>query len=225
MIIKNIFYKLAKKIFSKIKILILRSKNVKISFFSFVWKVKFEGYNKIYRNCKIEISEIGLGTYIAEGGDICRTKIKRFCSIGPNLKTIIVYHPTSIYISTHPAFYSPYKQAGFTFVNKTKYEEYKMIDETYCIEIGNDVWIGSDVIILGGVKIGDGAIIAAGATVSKNIPPYEIWGGNPIKKIKDRFTEKEKEELIKRKIWEKDFEFIKRNSFNFSSIERIKEIK
>ena len=225
MIIKIIFYKLAKQIFSKIKILVLYSKNIKISLFSFIWKVKFEGYNKIYKDCKIEMSEIGLGTYIAEGGNICKTKIKRFCSIGPNLKTVIVYHPTSIYMSTHPAFYSPYKQAGFTFVNRTEYKEYKMIDETYCIEIGNDVWIGSDVIILGGVKIGDGAIIAAGAIVSKDIPPYEIWGGNPIRKIKSRFKEEEKEKLLKKRIWENNFEFIKRNSFNFKNIERMEEIE
>lgn len=57
--------------------------------------------------------------------------------------------------------------------------------------IGNDVWIGSNSVILAGVTIGNGAIIAAGSVVAKDIPPYEIWGGNPAKKIKDRFASEE----------------------------------
>jgi len=54
------------------------------------------------------------------------------------------------------------------------------------IEIGSDVWIGCNVVILEGVCIGNGAIIAAGAVVTKSIPDYEIWGGIPAKKIKSR---------------------------------------
>jgi acetyltransferase-like isoleucine patch superfamily enzyme len=54
------------------------------------------------------------------------------------------------------------------------------------INIGSDVWIGANVIVLKGVTIGDGAIVAAGAIVNKNIPSYEIWGGIPAKKIGER---------------------------------------
>ncbi|MDD3078965.1 MAG: acyltransferase [Paludibacter sp.] len=54
------------------------------------------------------------------------------------------------------------------------------------IEIGEDVWIGANAIILKGVSIGNGAIIAAGAVINKNISPYEIWGGIPAKKIGER---------------------------------------
>lgn len=53
--------------------------------------------------------------------------------------------------------------------------------------IGDDVWIGTGSIILSGVHVGDGAIIAAGSVVTKDIPPYEIWGGNPAVRIKNRF--------------------------------------
>jgi chloramphenicol O-acetyltransferase type B len=55
------------------------------------------------------------------------------------------------------------------------------------IIVGNDVWIGTNAIIIAGVNIGNGAIIAAGSLVNKNIPECEIWGGIPAKKIKDRF--------------------------------------
>ena len=53
--------------------------------------------------------------------------------------------------------------------------------------IGNDVWIGYGAVILGGVTIGDGAIVAAGAVVTKNVESYVIVGGNPAKKISERF--------------------------------------
>ena len=55
-----------------------------------------------------------------------------------------------------------------------------------CIEVKDDVWIGSGCVILGGVTVGKGVIVAAGAVVNKDIPDYEIWGGVPAKKIKSR---------------------------------------
>jgi acetyltransferase-like isoleucine patch superfamily enzyme len=54
------------------------------------------------------------------------------------------------------------------------------------IEIGEDVWIGTHVVILPGVRIGKGAIIGAGSLVNRNIPEYEIWGGVPARFIKKR---------------------------------------
>ena len=55
--------------------------------------------------------------------------------------------------------------------------------------IGNDVWIGSRVTILPGVHIGNGAVIGAGAVVTKDVPEYEIWGGNPARKLKSRMVD------------------------------------
>lgn len=57
--------------------------------------------------------------------------------------------------------------------------------------IGNDVWIGARCTILCGIRIGNGAIVATGSVVTKNIPPYEIWAGIPAKKIGMRFSEEE----------------------------------
>jgi acetyltransferase-like isoleucine patch superfamily enzyme len=54
------------------------------------------------------------------------------------------------------------------------------------INIGTDVWLGCNVVILKGVEVGAGAIVAAGAVVTKSVPPYEIWAGVPAKKIGDR---------------------------------------
>ena len=60
------------------------------------------------------------------------------------------------------------------------------VTEAEQIIIGNDVWIGARVIILPGVHVGDGVVIGAGSVVTKDIPDYEVWGGNPARKLKSR---------------------------------------
>ena len=64
--------------------------------------------------------------------------------------------------------------------------------------VEDDVWIGTNAIILSGVRIGKGSIIAAGSVVTTDIPSCEIWGGNPAKKLKDRFESDDKKELYLR---------------------------
>lgn len=67
--------------------------------------------------------------------------------------------------------------------------------------IGNDVWIGQNVTIIPGIKVGDGAIIAANSTVVKNVEPYAIVGGNPAKLIKKRFSDEIIKILLKLQWW------------------------
>lgn len=74
--------------------------------------------------------------------------------------------------------------------------------------IGNDVWIGQNATIMPGVRIGDGAIIAANTTVTKNIDPYTIAGGNPVKVIRPRYGEDVVQLLLKLKWWDWDEEKI-----------------
>jgi len=69
------------------------------------------------------------------------------------------------------------------------------------VEIGNDVWIGRNVTILSGVKIMDGAVIAAESVVTKDVGPYEIWGGNPARFIKKRFSDELINQLVLIKWW------------------------
>lgn len=74
--------------------------------------------------------------------------------------------------------------------------------------IGNDVWIGHNATILPGVKIGDGAIIGAYSVVAKDIPPYAVAVGNPVKIVKYRFDEELISLLLKYKWWNKEEEEI-----------------
>ena len=77
--------------------------------------------------------------------------------------------------------------------------------------VGNDVWIGYNSTIMPGVKIGDGAIIATNSTVTKDVEPYTVVGGNPAKEIRKRFTENEINKLLKIRWWNWSIEKITKN--------------
>jgi len=173
----------------------------------------FEGKNKINHKCNIANSTIGKGTYIGANSDLANTLIGKYCAIAQNVKVISATHPTSKFVSTHPSFFSVFKQAGFTFVDKQKFEETIFWDKKsgVTVKIGNDVWIGEDVKIIGGIEIGNGAIIATGAVVTKNVLPYSVVGGVPAKHIKFRFTENIIEFLQKINWWEQDDEWLTSN--------------
>ena len=151
-------------------------------------------YVKLYSPYHISSSEIGDYTYIAQNSHISISKIGKFCSIGPNLLCGWGIHPTDG-ISTSPMFYSTMKQNGMTLSAENKIEERKGIT------IGNDVFIGANVTILDGVTIGDGAVIGAGAVVSKDIPPYAVAVGCPIRVIRYRFDQKTRDRLLDIKWW------------------------
>lgn len=213
------------KIYKPILKLVIRNKKVYLGKkVKFNEKSYFQGYNKIYSGVNVVNSKIGLGTYISNNSKLINCNIGKFCSIASEVNTAIGRHPLFPFISTHPSFFSLKKQAGFTFVDENKFKEFNYISEKENISyyIGNDVWIGYGVTLIEGIKIGDGAIIAASSVVTKNIPPYEIWGGNPAKKLKDRFSQEDKEKLLKLKWWNKDLEWIKKNKDKFSNINKIK---
>lgn len=128
--------------------------------------------------------EIGDYSYVAKNCAVTNCTIGKFSSIGPNFCCGLGIHPTNG-ISTAPMFYSPSKVNGSTLVITPK------LDESKHTTIGNDVFIGANVTVLDGVTIGDGAVIGAGAVVSKDIPPYAIAVGCPIRIIKYRMTEKQ----------------------------------
>lgn len=83
--------------------------------------------------------------------------------------------------------------------------------------IENDAWIGMNAMIMPGVTIGEGAIVAAGSVVAKDVPPYTIVGGNPAKEIKKRFTDKEIEKLKEMRWFDWEREKIERASHILSS--------
>lgn len=86
------------------------------------------------------------------------------------------------------------------------------------INIGNDVWIGYNATIMAGVTIGDGAIVAANATVIKDVAPYTIVGGNPALEIKKRFSDDTIAKLLELRWWDWDIEKITKNIQNLTDL-------
>ncbi len=167
---------------------------------------------KLYSRHCISNCTIGDYTYIAPNSIISMTTIGKFCSIGPNLLCGWGIHPTNG-ISTAPMFYSTMQQNGMTLSSEDKIEERKPI------VIGNDVFIGANVTILDGVTIGDGAVIGAGAVVSKDIPPYAVAVGCPIRVIKHRLSQEQIECLMRIKWWNFDDEKLKDVEKHFFDID------
>lgn len=178
----------------------------------------FGGINKIGKHTSICGSEIGRFTYMVSYNRLENVKIGNFCSLGQNITIINTLHPSKDFVSTHPAFYSTGKQAGKSFALKDTFSEHSLIEGRKVI-IGNDVWIGSNATLMGGIKIGDGAIVGANSLVTKDIPPYAIVGGVPAKVIRYRFTPEQIEKIEKVQWWDKDDEWLESRVKQFQSIE------
>jgi acetyltransferase-like isoleucine patch superfamily enzyme len=177
-------------------------------------------YVTVGSHCNIASSSIGQGTYLAEFSTVRHTRVGRFCSIADNVRTGNGSHPTRTFVSTHPAFFSPLKQAGFAFVDKQLFEEMpRAKNSSYVVEIGNDVWIGSGVRVLDGVRIGDGAIVGAGAVVTKDIEPYAIYAGVPARRVRFRFSPEVISFLVEFSWWNRDFTWLEENAQYFTDID------
>ena len=118
------------------------------------------------------------------------TKIGSFCSIASGVKIGLMNHPME-YVLTHPFFFFFYR--GFVKCTSEEIE--------YGAEIGHDVWIGSNAIILPNVRVGNGAVIGAGAVVTKDVAPYEIVCGVPAKHLKWRLEDSDLREKLNKIPW------------------------
>lgn len=196
------------------KVLVAKSKigsNVIINMNTAVKYSELHDFVCLHQNCKISYTTIGSYTYVAKSTEISKTNIGKFCSIGSEVIIGLGKHPIN-FISTSPVFYSASKkQLGFSFTDEQLYDEYQNC------KIGNDVWIGARVIILDGVKIGDGAIIATNSVVTKDVEPYSIVGGSPAKLIKYRFSAEKINEIQALNWWDWSEERIKKELYLFQA--------
>ena len=167
----------------------------------FTWKPCLIRNSTIHKTAAVgngaQLKESRIGRYsYAYGACLIKTQVGAFCSIAS--KTLIGGggHPVDR-VSSSPVLYQK-KNVMKTCFADLPFEEYA---ET---TIGNDVWIGFRCIIKGGVTIGDGAIVGMGSVVTKDIPPYEIWAGNPARCIRKRFDDETIAKLLELKWWDWD---------------------
>ena len=156
-------------------------------------------------------------TYVAPNVTMMNTQVGKFCSIGQGVCISLGMHPSSVFVSTHPIFFSLNKQCGVTFAKQSHFRE---MGQTI---IGNDVWIGVNAIIMDDINIGDGAIIGAGAIVTKDVPPYAVVVGNPARILKYRFEQQQIDFLLNFKWWDKNPSWIEKNYIIFHDINKFIE--
>lgn len=152
-------------------------------------------HSHILENCIINHSHIGNYTYISRNALIQNTIIGNYCSIAHEVISGLGNHPLDMF-STSPIFYRRYNPLKIILLEEeSSFTDYKPIT------IGNDVWIGARAIILDGINIGDGAVIAAGAVVTKDVPPFCIAGGIPAKIIRYRTDKMNIQKYIDSEWW------------------------
>ena len=179
---------------------------------------KFEGYNKLSHHSFFS-GEMGYASYIG-ANSVVIGKIGRYCSIADNVHFLTLTHPIHDFVSTHPCFYSMKRQSGFTFAKKQLFDEENLVENTrFPVIVGNDVYIGFGATIISPCVIGDGAVIASGAVVTKNVEPYEIVGGVPARRINYRMDEEERNFMMKLKWWNKDVSWLKDHSEEFEQVD------
>lgn len=147
-------------------------------------------------------SSIGDYSYIEMGCRISDADVGRFSAIAPYTLVGLAEHPTSGYVSMHPAFYRRVEGFGFDFVAEDQRSE---LTRT---RIGNDVWLGAGVCVRSGVTIGDGAAIGAGAVVTRDVPPYAIYAGVPARLVRYRFDDETIAFLREFRWWDRDLQWL-----------------
>lgn len=167
-----------------------------------IQNVTFEGKNAVPDRCNFS-GKINIGYATTLGynnffhGNV---SIGKYCQIGADV---------AIHTTNHPMNFMS------TYINKNLFNgELKTLKQTKNVTIGNDVWIGHNVIIVGEVNIGNGAILAAGSVITKDVAPYSIVAGVPAKPIKKRFSENIIQEIEALKWW----------NLSESELEKIKPI-
>jgi acetyltransferase-like isoleucine patch superfamily enzyme len=148
---------------------------------------------KIYSGTQFQDSIIGRYSYVGYDCEVLHCEIGAFCSIANGVVIGGAKHPLQ-WVSTSPVFYNEKGGTGLHLGTLRAPSTPQTI-------IGNDVWIGSRAIILAGITIGNGAVIGAGAVVTKDVPPYSIVAGVPAKIIRFRFSQNEIDLIEKTKWW------------------------
>lgn len=166
-----------------------------------------EFYSTTLRRIFLDYHKVSIGLY-THGNCFAvyafdqHTTVGRYCSIAHGVRVMNRNHPMD-FRSTHAFFFNPE-------LGRCKED---LVDFTP-LEIGNDVWIGTNALIMPNVrKIGDGAVVAAGAVVNKDVPPYAVVVGNPARVVRFRFPENVIAQLQASRWWEKSIEDLDTQEF------------
>lgn len=159
----------------------------------------FGKYCEVMEGSRLLEVEMGDYSYCASGADIFCTRIGKFSNIAAATRINPGNHPTDR-ASLHHFMYRSAQYWPEAADNDAFFDWRRGTP----VNIGHDTWLGHGAIVLPGRSVGDGAVVGAGAVVTKNVPPYEIWAGNPAKLIRPRFPKAVAERLRALAWWDWD---------------------
>ena len=177
---------------------------------------KLQRFNVIFKHAAILNSTLGDHTYVQQRATVSNADIGKFGSIAAGV-TIGLSQHSMHGVSTHPSFYLKNTPLAKSYSDKDYFVT------TQRTLVGNDVWIGQNSVIMSGVKLGTGCVIAACAVVTRDVPDYAVVAGIPAKIIKYRFNEHLRKALIESQWWCMPETWLEENYLTFSEPERLLE--
>lgn len=161
----------------------------------------FGRYTEVGARTLIAETEMGDYSYVVNDSDIIYTTIGKFCSIASHVRINPGDHPMHRISQSHFTYRS---SAYFEGVEDDR--EFFDWRRSRAVNIGHDVWIGHGAIVLAGRNVGTGAVIAAGAIVTRDVDPYTIVAGVPAKPVRERFTPKVADKIMALAWWDWEHE-------------------
>jgi acetyltransferase-like isoleucine patch superfamily enzyme len=152
-----------------------------------------------------------MGSFSYSRSNFIDIEVGRYCSIGRGCKIMGPEHPLN-WVSTSPVFYSDSLLTKYNSGSNNKAK--KFISPPLKISVGSDVWIGNNCSFKPGIKIGHGSVIAANSIVTKDVPTFSIFAGNPAVFIRYRFEFDVVQEMLDTRWWEYDLKDLLLLSFD-----------
>lgn len=172
--------------------------------------VEFGEYNEIGQENRLENVKMDSYSYTGQYCFIQNAHIGKFV----NMAAFVRIGPTDHPIERPTLHHFTYRASMYGFAYKDEEDFFEKRDKRIT-SIGHDTWIGHGAIVKPEVRVGNGAVIGAGAIVTKDVPPYGVVVGNPAKIIKYRFLPETIQELERIKWWDWTYEKIKENYQDF----------
>ncbi len=141
-------------------------------------------------------TEVGDYSYIVNDSNVAYTKIGKFCSIAAVTRINPGNHPMHRASQAHFTY-----RASSYFPGEADDADFFEWRRSHRVMIGHDVWIGHGAIVLPGRSVGDGAVIAAGSIVTKDVAPYTIVAGNPARPVRQRFPSQIAARMMRLEWW------------------------
>ena len=161
-----------------------------------VTKSALGAYTEVGARTQLLEVELADYSYVVNDSQLAYTTIGKFCSIAAMTRINPGNHPMHRASQSHFTY-----RASAYFPGEADDADFFAWRRSHRVSIGNDVWVGHAAIILPGRSVGDGAVVAAGAVVTKDVAPYAIVAGNPARVIRQRFPDAVAERLVRLAWW------------------------